>query len=75
MENLSLQMKSFLRPSEAAARFHLPLRAIYTWCLLGRITCINVSDGSWRVFVRIPGARESAGRAHVLSSVLWSSSA
>ena len=66
MESMPRQMKSFLRPSEAAARFHVPLRTIYTWCLLGRIKCINVKGRCLRIhsgsLSEFLGARESAGR-------------
>jgi predicted site-specific integrase-resolvase len=66
MENIPIQMKSFLKPSEAAARFHVPLRTIYTWCLLGQIDCINVNGRCLRVHSKslseFLGARESVGR-------------
>jgi len=66
MENIPVQMKSFLKPSEAAARFHVPLPTIYTWCLLGRIDCVKVNGTCLRVYTKslseFLGARESGGR-------------
>lgn len=47
MENI--QTKSFLTPSEAAARSQVPRRTIYTWCLLGRIDCININGKCLRI--------------------------
>jgi excisionase family DNA binding protein len=50
MENDELQQRTLLRPKEAAARFDVPLRTIYTWYQLGKVQGINMNGRSLRIF-------------------------
>ena len=47
-----LPVRTLLRPSEASARFNIPLQTIYFWYRMGNIEGINVNGRCLRIFSR-----------------------
>jgi hypothetical protein len=52
MEGSECGQKTLLKPSEAAARFQVPVGTIYTWYALGKIDGINLNGKTLRIFSR-----------------------
>ena len=52
METVLIQVKSLLKPSEAAVLFQVPVGTIYTWYQLGQIDCIKIGAGCLRVYTK-----------------------
>jgi hypothetical protein len=48
--NSELPARTLLRPSEASARFNIPLSTIYLWYQMGNIDGVKVNERCLRIF-------------------------